>query len=55
MNNDYFVKIEDKTMPICDFDYPDLDIENKEIKNAGFVNFIYLFFGLEMKNIYLIY
>ena len=31
MNNDYFVKIEDKTMPVCDFDYPDLDIEKKEI------------------------
>lgn len=42
MNNDYFVKIEDKTMPVCDFDYPDLDIEKKEIRNAGFVNFVYL-------------
>jgi len=42
MNNDYFVKIEDKTMPVCDFDYPNLDIEKKGIKNAGFVNFVYL-------------
>ena len=33
MNNDSFVKIEDKKMPICDFDYPDLDI----VKNYMFV------------------
>lgn len=40
MNNDSFVKIEDKKMPICDFDYPDLDI----VKNysSGFANFVFI-------------
>lgn len=41
MNNEFFVKIEDKTMPVCDFNYPDLDKE--ESHNAGFINFVYLF------------
>ena len=40
MNNDSFVKIEDKNMPVCDFNYPDLDI-NKSYSN-GFANFVFI-------------
>ena len=40
MNNDSFVKIEDKKMPICDFNYPDLEQERNYSK--GFTNLVFL-------------
>ena len=41
MDNNYFVKIEDKKMPIDNFDYPDLDV-NRNYSNSGFANFVFI-------------
>lgn len=40
MDNNSFVKIEDKKMPIDTFNYPDLDITRNY--SGGFANFVFL-------------
>jgi len=42
MDNNSFVKIEDKKMPIDTFNYPDLDMGITKNYSSGFANFIFL-------------
>lgn len=40
MDNNSFVKIEDKKMPVDNLNYPDLDITRNY--SSGFANFVFL-------------
>lgn len=42
MNNNSFVKIEDKKMPIDNLSYPNLDFNRKKGYSSGFANLIFL-------------